>query len=181
MTFMNRSPKSIRWAIILFVLIAFAFSITSFAKNRRSSGGRHAGKASRRSTAREHRSGRNRRETAGRHGRRGGRQSARETRAERNRIAREQNASLRARERKLGRPLTRRERAAELRRTEGRYGRASAARRRRAEAARRAAIARAIARQRALDQAARNEAQSYIAKDDPRKDRSPRVALKCSG
>lgn len=183
MTFMNRSPKSIRWAIILFVLIAFAFSITSFAKHRRSSGGRHAGKASRQSTAREHRSGRNRRETAGRHGRRGGRQSARETRAERNRIAREQNASLRARERKLGRPLTRRERTAELRRVEGRYGRSSAARRRRAEAARRAAIARAIARQRALDQAARSEAQSYIAKDDPRGEDPEvrRVALNALG
>ena len=176
MTFMNRSPKSIRFAIIIFVLVAFAFSVTSFAKHRGSSGGRHAGKASRRSTAREHRRGRNRRETAGRHGRRGGRQSARETRADRKRVAREQAAAIKARERRLGRPLTRRERTAELRRVGGRY---SAAARRRREAAIRAAIA----RQRALDQASRNEAQGYIAKDDP-KGEDPevrRVALNALG
>jgi membrane peptidoglycan carboxypeptidase len=70
---------------------------------------------------------------------------------------------MKALEKRLHRPLTKRERAAELRRVEGRHGRALAAARRRAEAARRAAIA----RQRALDQAARNEVQSYIAKDDP--------------
>ena len=66
-------------------------------------------------------------------------------------------------ERRLRRPLTRRERAAELRRIEARHRGQLAAARRRAEAARRAAIA----RQHALDQAARNEAQTFISKDDP--------------
>jgi penicillin-binding protein 2 len=69
---------------------------------------------------------------------------------------------LRALEKRLHRPLNKRERAAELRRIEGRHRRDLVAARRRAEAARRAAIA----RQRALDQAVRNEAQSFIAKDD---------------
>jgi len=164
MTFMSRSPKSIQLALILFVLIAFPFSITSFARHRHGGGGGHAGKSSRRASARERRGGRRGRgESARGRGRRGGRLSAREVRAERGRIAREQSSSLKALERRLHRPLNKRERAAELRRVEGRHGRALAAARRRAEAARRAAIA----RQRALDQAARNEAQSYIGKDDP--------------
>jgi penicillin-binding protein 2 len=163
MTFMNRSPKSVRFALILFVLIAFPFSITSFAKRRHGGGGRHAGKSSRHSSARERRAGRRGRQSARGRGRSSRRLSAREIRAERSRIAREQSSSLKALERRLRRPLTKRERAAEMRRIEGRHGRALAAARRRAEAARRAAIA----RQRALDQAARNEAQSFIAKDDP--------------
>jgi len=58
--------------------------------------------------------------------------------------------------------LTKRERAAEMRRVEGRHRRELEAARRRAEAARRAAIA----RQRALDEAMRNEAQTFIARDD---------------
>jgi len=61
-------------------------------------------------------------------------------------------------QRRLGRPLTRRE----LRRLSGRSRRALLAARRRAEAARRAAIA----RQRAIDNALRNEVQSFIARDD---------------
>jgi len=79
------------------------------------------------------------------------------------RIAREQTSSLKALEKRLHRPLTRRERAAEMRRIEGRHRRDLEMARRRAEAARLAAIARA----RALDQAARNEVQSFIAKDNP--------------
>jgi len=163
MTFMNRSPKSVRFALILFVLIAFPFSITSFARHRHVGGGRHAGKASRRASARNRHGRTSRRESARGRGRSSRRLSAREIRAERSRIAREQTSSLKALEKRLRRPLTKRERAAEMRRIEGRHRRDLAAARRRAEAARRAAIA----RQRALDQAARNEAQSFIAKDDP--------------
>jgi membrane peptidoglycan carboxypeptidase len=79
-------------------------------------------------------------------------------------IAREQNASLKALERRKGRPLTKRERVAEMRRIERRHGASLAAARRRIEAARRAAIA----RQRALEQAMRNEVQTLITKDDTR-------------
>lgn len=160
MTFMNRSPKSVQFAIILFLLIAFPFSITSFAKHRHGGGG----KGGRRASARERRAGRHgRRESARGRGRSSRRLSAREIRAERSRIAREQTSSLKAMEKRLHRPLTKRERSAELRRIEGRHRRELAAARRRAEARRRAAIA----RQRALDQAARNEVQNFIAKDDP--------------
>ena len=77
-------------------------------------------------------------------------------------VAREQSNSLKALQRRLGRPLTKRERNAELRRVSSRNRRAILEARRRAEAARRAAIA----RQRAIDNALRNEVQSFIAKDD---------------
>ena len=156
MTLIYQSPKVVRFALILFVLIAFPLAIPGFAKHRRSAGARSRhGRADRGS-----RSGR-------RHGRsaRGGgrsrRLSAREIRAERSRIAREQTSSLKALERRLHRPLTKRERAAEMRRIEGRHRRDLEAARRRAEAAR---LAR-IARQRALDEAMRNEAQTFIAND----------------
>ena len=65
-------------------------------------------------------------------------------------------------QRRLGRPLTKRERNAELARVSSRHRKSLLAARRRAEAARRAAIA----RQRAIDNALRNEVQSFIAKDD---------------
>lgn len=93
---------------------------------------------------------------------RGTRLSAREVRRQRALVAREQASSLKALQRRLGRPLTKRERAAELRRVSSRSRRSILEARRRAEAARRAAIA----RQRAIDNALRNEVQSFIAKDD---------------
>lgn len=88
--------------------------------------------------------------------------SAREIRQQRNLVAREQASSLKALERKLKRPLTKRERTAELRRIETRHRRDLEAARRRAEAARQAAIA----RQRALEKAMRDEVQTLISKDD---------------
>ncbi len=88
--------------------------------------------------------------------------TVREVRNQRRLIAREQASSLRALERRLRRPLTRRERAAELRRIESRHRVALAAARRRAEAARRAAIARRLA----LEKAMRDEVQAMIARDD---------------
>ena len=88
--------------------------------------------------------------------------SAREVRQQRKQIAREQSASLKALERRLRRPLTKRERTAELRRIQSRHRFAMEAARRRAEAARQAAIA----RQRALEKAMRDEVQALIARDD---------------
>jgi len=87
--------------------------------------------------------------------------TARELR-QRKLVAREQASSIKALERRLRRPLTKRERAAELRRVEGRHRAALAAARRRAEAARRAAIARRLA----LEKAMRDEVQAMIARDD---------------
>jgi penicillin-binding protein 2 len=157
MTLINRSPKVIRFALILSLLILFPFSLTAFARRHRAAGGRarHAQRG-RRVSARERRRGGR---SYAREGRRGRRLSRREMRAERARIAREQASSLKALERRLHRPLTKRERTAELRRIEARHRRDLEAARRRAEAARLAAIA----RQRALE----NEAQTFIAKDDP--------------
>ena len=88
--------------------------------------------------------------------------SARDVRQQRKQIAREQSASLKALERRLHRPLTKRERTAELRRIQSRHRYAMEAARRRAEAARQAAIA----RQRALEKAMRDEVQALIARDD---------------
>src|SRR5256886_14238543 len=154
MTFIRKSPKSVRFVLILFVLITF--SITTLGRHRRG-GGRHSARGGRHAAARH----------GGRHSARGRgrsrRLSAREIRAERSRIAREQTSSLKALEKRLHRPLSKRERAAEMRRIGGRHRRDLEMARRRAEAARLAAIARA----RALDQAARNEVQSFIAKDNP--------------
>jgi len=88
--------------------------------------------------------------------------SARDLRRQRALVAREQASAIKAMERKLRRPLTRRERAVALRGIEARNRRALAEARRRAEAARRAAIARQIA----IDNAMRQQVQSFIAKDD---------------
>ena len=165
MTLINKFPRFFRFALILFLLIAFPFAIPSFAKHRRAAAARS--RSSRADRGRRH--GLSARRGGRRHGRlsaRGGRRSsrrlsAREVRAARVRIAREQASSLKALERRLHRPLTRRERAAEMRRIEGRHRRDLEAARRRAEAARRAAIA----RQRAIDEAMRNEVQTFISRD----------------
>src|SRR2546425_1549092 len=165
MNFIKRSPKLIFLTLILCVLIAFPLAITSFAKHRRAAAARSRhGRVERgsRHSARDRRAGRRHgRLSARAGGRRGRRLSAREIRSERKRIAREQASSLKTLERRLHRPLTKRERAAEMRRIEGRHRRDLEAARRRAEAAR---LAR-IARQRALDEAMRNEAQTFISRD----------------
>jgi membrane peptidoglycan carboxypeptidase len=88
--------------------------------------------------------------------------TARDVRRQRAVVARDQANAVRTLEKKLRRPLTRRERAAALRGIEARNRRALAEARRRAEAARRAAIARQIA----IDNAMRQQVQSFIAKDD---------------
>lgn len=165
MTSINSSPRFVRFALIVFVLFAFPFSIPSFAKHRKAAAARSSrhGRAERRGrhSASARRGGRHGRLSARAGGRRGRRLSAREVRATRARIAREQTSSLKALERKLHRPLTKRERNAEMRRIEARHRRDLAAARRRAEAARRAAIA----RQRAIDAAMRGEVQTFISRD----------------
>jgi penicillin-binding protein 2 len=166
MTLNSRSPKTPRFAFILFIVISLSFSATVFAKKRSGSSGR--GRSARaeknkKSTARNRRTSRRGGRYTARSSRRGRtRLSAREVRRQRALAAREQSSALRALERRLRRPLTRRERAAELRRVSSRHRRAIQEARRRAEAARQAAIA----RQRAIDAAMRNEVQSFIAKDD---------------
>jgi len=106
---------------------------------------------------------RERRELA-RSGRRGGRVhlSKREMRAERPRDAREQAAYIAKLEKRAGHKLSKRERAAEMRRFGSKHRREMEEARRRAEAARQAAIA----RQRAIDEGMRNEAEANIAKDN---------------
>jgi penicillin-binding protein 2 len=157
------SRKPHRLVFILFILLALAFSGTAFGKKRHASGRSARAQKSKKSASARNKSSRRGRATAraSRRGR-GGRLSARDVRRQRAMIAREQSSALRSLERKLRRPLTKRERAAELRRVESRHRRELAAARRRAEAARLAAIA----RQRALDKAMRDQVQAYIAKDD---------------
>ena len=177
--FFNRSLISPRFVLILLVLLSLSFSTEVFGKRRASSSNKASkSKSSRNKSARAERNSRGRRLTArerrssrrdrysarnrrGR-GRTTARLSRRELRQRRQQIAREQSASIRALERRLRRPLTKRERVAEMRKIEARHRRDSLAARRRAEAARRAAIA----RQRALEQAMRDEVQSMIGRDD---------------
>jgi penicillin-binding protein 2 len=164
MTSKNRSPQVIRFVIILLVLIAFPFALPTFGKNRKASSSRNrAGRAERgnRHSASSRRSSRRGSRVAARRGGRSRRLSAREVRASRARVAREQASNIKALERRLRRPLTRRERAAEMRRVDGRRRRDLEAARRRAIAARLAAIA----RQRAIDAAMRNEVQTFISRD----------------
>lgn len=171
-----RSLISPRFVLILLILLSLSFSTDVFGKRRAASSSKAAKSKStrnkssradrgRKMTARERRSSRRERYSA--RNRRGrsrttARLSKRELRQRRQQIAREQSASLRALERRLRRPLTRRERTAELRRIEARHRRDTLAARRRAEAARRAAIA----RQRAIEQAMRDEVQAQIGRDD---------------
>jgi len=166
MTPNSHSRRPHRFVFILFILFALCISGTAFGKKRSSSGrSARAQKGRRASASARHRgSRRGGRESAraGRRGRRGARLSARDLRRQRALVAREQASAIKAMERKLRRPLTRRERAVALRGIEARNRRALAEARRRAEAARRAAIARQIA----IDNAMRQQVQSFIAKDD---------------
>jgi len=156
--------KPHRLVFILFILFALSFSGTAFGKKRHTSGRSARASKSRKASASSRNRGSRRGRMSARASRRGrgGRLSARDVRRQRALIAREQSSALRSMERRLHRPLTKRERAAELRRVESRHRRELAAARRRAEAARLAAIA----RQRALDKAMRDQVQGFIAKDD---------------
>lgn len=156
------SPKRTRLVFLAIILCSLVFSGSVYGKKKSSSGRSARSTKTKKATARSRTSRRGGRQVARSSRRRGSRLSAREVRRQRALVAREQSNSLRALQRRLGRPLTKRERAAELRRVSSRSRRALLAARRRAEAARRAAIA----RQRAIDNALRNEVQALIAKDD---------------
>ena len=162
-----RSPKRTRLVFLAIILCSLVFSGIVYGKKRSSSGRSARSTKAKKSSARNRASSRSSRRggrQVARNSRRGrgGRVSAREVRRQRALVARDQSNSLKALQRRLGRPLTKRERNAELRRVASRHQRSLLAARRRAEAARRAAIA----RQRAIDNALRNEVQSFIAKDD---------------
>ncbi len=167
----GNSPKYLRFALILFLFLPLVFSDVAYGKKKQ--GGSSRNKASRQKvsnakarkiTARNRRSVGRRTRSSARNNRRGrrSRMTAREIRRQRQIVAREQSSALKALQRRLGRPLSKRERAAELRRVERRHRSALAAARRRAEAARRAAIARRLA----LEKAMRDEVQAMIARDD---------------
>src|SRR5688500_14604058 len=162
MTLNSYSPKSHRIGFVAIILICLVFSGTAFGKKKKSSGRSARAQKTKKVTARNRSTSRRGRHVARSSRGRGGRMSAREVRRQRALTAREQSASIRALERRLRRPLTRRERAAELRRVSSRNRRAIREARRSAEAARRAAIA----RQMAIDKAMRDEVQAFIAKDD---------------
>lgn len=163
MTLHFESPKSRRLLFVAFILICLVFSGTAFGRKKSSTGRSARNQKSKKATARNRATSRRGGRQVARSSRRSrGRVSAREARRQRANTAREQSAAIRALERRLRRPLTKRERAAELRRVGSRNRRALLEARRRAEAARRAAIA----RQRAIDKAMRDEVQAFIAKDD---------------
>jgi penicillin-binding protein 2 len=151
------SPRVGRVVFSLFILFALIGSVTVETAAR----GRHSrGRSARKAVARGGRlSKRERRELA-----RGGRVhlSKREMRAERQRDAREQAAYIAKLEKRAGHKLSKRERAAEMRRFGSKHRREMEEARRRAEAARQAAIA----RQRAIDEGMRDEAEANIAKDN---------------
>jgi penicillin-binding protein 2 len=177
----NYPPTIFKSAFILFILIALSISAPVLAKKKPSSKSRNAtgSQKAKKASARGRQSRRGKVTAKSNRRSRGRRMSAREVRRQRQMVAREQSSAIRALERKLRRPLTKRERAAEVRRIQRRHGRALEAARRRAEAARRAAIA----RQRALEQAMRNEVQALISRDDARGEDPEvrRVAIKALG
>jgi penicillin-binding protein 2 len=168
MTSINRNSRTLPFAFILIVLLLIPFQAEVLGKKRAASKSRRAtAQKSKKTTARERRStrrgrsGRNDRVARNSRSRGRTRVSRREARRQ---AAREQQNALAALQRRLRRPLTKRERAAELRRLNGRRSREAAEARRRREAARQAAIA----RQRALEKAMRDEVQTFIANDDTR-------------
>ena len=163
MTLTNRQPRTLQFALILFILLVLPFQTTVLGKKRQANRSRHAvarAVKGKKLSARERRHGRRHERLSARELRRGGktRLSRRELRRERKLSAREQAAELKALERRLRRPLTKRERAAALRGNSARRRREILEARRRAEAARRAAIAR--------EKAMRDEAQTFIGRDN---------------
>lgn len=156
----NKHPRTLQFALILFILLVLPFQTTVLGKKRQANKSkRPAARAekSKKVSAKQRRGGRRNERLSAKQSRRGGK-----TQVSRRASAREQAASLQALARKLRRPLTKRERAAALRGNSKQRRREILAARRRAEAARRAAIA----RQRAIEKAMRDEAQVFIGRDD---------------
>jgi penicillin-binding protein 2 len=164
MTLTNHHSRTLRFALILFILLVLPFQTAVLGKKRHENNSRRGAaraEKGKKLSARERRAGRRDDRRSARDSRHGGksRLSRRELRKQN---AREEAASLKALERKLRRPMSKRERAAELRKMVAQRRREIMEARRRAEAARLAAIA----RQRAIDQALRNEVQGMIARDN---------------
>ena len=167
MTLTNHHSLTLRFALILFILLVLPVQTTVFGKKRHENNPRRGAaraEKGKKLSAKERRASRRDDRLAARNSRRGGksRVSRRELRRDRKQTAREEAASLKALERKLRRPMSKRERTAELRRMAAQRRREIMEARRRAEAARLAAIA----RQRAIDQALRDEVQGMIARDN---------------
>ncbi|MDX6611546.1 MAG: hypothetical protein QOD75_732 [Blastocatellia bacterium] len=177
MTLTQRSPAAIMLALTLLVLSSFSLSTNVSAKSKRSDAkapARAANKSrsDRKRDARVARTDKRggklsraeKRQLAAQTSRRGNRRghlSAKESRAERRRSAREEAALTKSLEKRRGHPLSKRERIAESRRLAAIRRREIEEARRRAEAARQAAIA----RQRAIDEGLRNEAAANITND----------------
>lgn len=146
---------------VLFILISTS-AIETSARPRRSGGRAAARRTSSRKSARgEKLSRRERRQLARADRRSNRRMSKKERRAESARIAREQSAYIAKLQKRSGRKLSKKELAAEMRKFQRTHRRDLELARRRAEERRQAAIA----RQRAIDEGMRNEAQNNIAKD----------------
>jgi len=165
---LNRSPRVALISFSLFIFFALIGSDNLQAnarpKHQRGRAAAGRGRAASRKVARGGKLSRRERRELARSSRRGGRAhlSKREMRAENARIAREQSAYIAKLQKRSGRKLSKRELAAEMRKFQRTHRRDLEEARRRAEAARQAAIA----RQRAIDEGMRNEAESNIAKDD---------------
>lgn len=166
MTLTKNHPRVFQLAIIFFVLLILPLQATVLGKKRQASKSKRATtrqEKSKKATARNRRSSRRNERLSARDRRsRNSRAPKLSRRQLRRQSAREQSNALAALQRRLRRPLTRRERAAELRRMNSSRRRELLEARRRAEAARRAAIARQLA----LEKAMRDEAMTFISKDD---------------
>jgi penicillin-binding protein 2 len=166
MTLTKLQSRPFNFAIIFFVLLILPLQSTVFGKKRQAAKSRAAtrNEKSKKTTARDRKSNKRSERLSARDRRHPARTklSRREARRDRKQSAREQANAIAALQRRLRRPLTKRERAAELRRLNSSRRRELLEARRRAEAARRAAIARQLA----LEKAMRDEAMSFITKDD---------------
>lgn len=168
MTLTKNHARAFNYAIIFLVLLILPLQSSVLAKKRQEKSRRPAARnqKSKKVSARDRRSSRKSDRLSARDRRSGksrvARLSRREIRQNRKQSAREQANALAALQRRLRRPLTKRERTAELRRLNSSRRRELLEARRRAEAARRAAIARQIA----LEKAMRDEAMSFISRDD---------------
>src|SRR5262249_12736504 len=158
---LNRSP---RVAVLFFSLLLALLLIGSTTLEIQAAAKKH-GKGRSASSKRSARGGKHsrggRRDRRARGSRRGGRLSKRGTPAGKPRQGREQTPQHPQPPKRTGRKLSKRELAAEIRKFQSTHRRALEEARRRAEAARAAAIA----RQRAIEEGMRNEAEANIAKD----------------
>src|SRR5580765_2296973 len=161
---LNRSSRValISFSLLLLFILIGSSTLEAGARPRHRGRAAARGRKADRRVARGAKLSRRERRQLARSGRRGRvHLSKREMRAERARLAREQSAYIAKLQRRSGRKLSKRELAAEIRKFQRTHRRDLEEARRRAEAARQAAIA----RQRAIDEGMRNEAEANIAKD----------------